>query len=340
MTMRTIHYFLKPLRVLGATVVIGWSSSVALAQQPNYQLLGDGLVAFQVRPNFYVLTGAGANIALQVGTDGAVVVDAGDAEHADRVVAAIKKLTDAPIRFLINTGDDPDHVGGNAKVAGSGKTIFAGEDPFGVGKAMGVSRGAVIAAAEPVLLRMSASGTYPSGSVPTDPFAQRRWYIYLNGEGIEAMRQENAHTDGDSIVFFRRSDVVMAGDIIDMRRFPVIDLDRGGSIRGEIAALNRLVDLAIPSVPIVSRDAGTVVVPGHGRLLDLTDVVEYRDMVTIVRDRIQALMKQGKSLKEIKAAKPTQGFTSRYGSDTGPWTTDMFVEAVFKSLAADAPRRR
>ena len=126
MTMRTIHYFLKPLRVLGATVVIGWSSSVALAQQPNYQLLGDGLVAFQVRPNFYVLTGAGANIALQVGTDGAVVVDAGNAESTDRVLAAIKKLTDAPIRFVFNTSDDPDHVGGNDKLARAGLSILPG----------------------------------------------------------------------------------------------------------------------------------------------------------------------------------------------------------------------
>lgn len=334
MTIRAIPYFLALLWIVGSSI------GVTQAQQPSYQVLGDGMVAFQVRPNFYVLTGAGANIAVQVGADGAVVVDAGDAEHADRVVAAIKQLTDAPIRFVINTSGDPDHVGGNAKVGAAGKTILVADDPFGVGKAMGVSKGAMIIAAEAVLLRMVSLGTYPEGTLPMEPFAQPRWSIYFNGEGIEVLRQLNAHTDGDSVVFFRASDVVVTGDIIDTRRFPVIDVTHGGSIQGEIAALNRLVELAIPPVPMVSREGGTVLVPGHGRLLDQIDVVEYRDMVVIVRDRIQALMKQGKSLKQIKAARPTQGYTARYGSDTGAWTTDMFVEAVFQSLASDAPKRR
>jgi cyclase len=156
--------------------------------------------------------------------------------------------------------------------------------------------------------------------------------MFLNGEGIEVLHLPDAHTDGDSIVFFRRSDIVVAGNILDMSRFPAIDLARGGSVQGEIDALSRIVDLAIPSVPIVTREGGTLVIPGNGRVCDQFDVVEYRDMVVIIRDRIRALIKEGKTLEQVKAAAPTSGFTRRYGSNRGPWTTDMFVEAVYKSL--------
>jgi len=138
-------------------------------------------------------------------------------------------------------------------------------------------------------------------------------------------------------VFFRRSDVVVAGDIVDTNRFPVIDVARGGSIEGEIAALNRVVDLAIPSVPIVSREAGTLIIPGHGRICHQLDVVEYRDMVTIIRDRVRDLMAAGKTLDQIKAAAPAKGYTRRYGADTGPWTTAHFIEAIYKTLKAGKP---
>ena len=156
--------------------------------------------------------------------------------------------------------------------------------------------------------------------------------MYLNGEGIEVFHQPAAHTDGDAIVFFRRSDVVVAGDVFDTTRFPVIDIAKGGSIQGEIAALQKLVDTAIPSVPIVSREEGTLIIPGHGRICDQLDVVEYRDMVTIIRDRIRDLMKQGLTLEQIKAASPARGYMRRYGSDTGSWTTNDFVEAVYRSM--------
>jgi glyoxylase-like metal-dependent hydrolase (beta-lactamase superfamily II) len=162
--------------------------------------------------------------------------------------------------------------------------------------------------------------------------------MFLNDEGIEVLHQPAAHSDGDSVVFFRRSDVIVAGDIVDTTRFPVIDVARGGSIQGEIDALNRLVDLAIPSIPLVSREAGTYVVPGHGRICDQLDIVEYRDMVTIIRDRIQDLIKEGKSLEQVKAEAPTQGYTRRYGRESGPWTTDMFVDAIYTSLIRDQRR--
>jgi glyoxylase-like metal-dependent hydrolase (beta-lactamase superfamily II) len=159
--------------------------------------------------------------------------------------------------------------------------------------------------------------------------------VYLNGEAIEVLHQPAAHTDSDAFVFFRRSDVVAAGDVLDTRQFPVVDVERGGSIDGTIAALNRLSEIAVASVPIVSREAGTVVIPGHGRLYDQYDVIEYRDMVTIIRDRVRDLVAAGRSLDEVKAAGPAKGYAGRHGNAGGAWTTDRFVEAVYRSLAKD-----
>jgi glyoxylase-like metal-dependent hydrolase (beta-lactamase superfamily II) len=275
-----------------------------------------------------MIAGAGANIGVQVGTDGVVVVDSGSAARADAVVAAIKKVTAQPIRYIINTGPDTDHVGGNAVIARAGQTLFTQGGGVGIGADF-LGGGASILSAEKVLARMSSA---PAAAWPTETFNQARKYMYLNGEGIEIFHQPGAHSDGDSIVFFRRSDVVVAGDVLDTTRFPFIDVAKGGSIQGEIAALQKLVDTAIPSVPIVSREEGTLIIPGHGRVCDQLDVVEYRDMVTIIRDRIRDLMKQGMSLEQIQAAAPARGYVRRYGSDTGPWTTRNFVEAIYRTM--------
>jgi cyclase len=292
----------------------------------------------RIRDNVYMIAGAGANVTVQFGGDGAVVVDAGALASADAVVAAIRKLTPQPIRYVIDTSADPDHVGGNEKVSRAGRTLFQTNNPLGEGMTNGGA--AAILAAEKVLTRMSAptgkASPYPTAAWPTETYDQKRKYMYLSGEGIEVLHQPAAHTDGDSVVFFRRSDVVAAGDVLDMTRFPVIDVARGGSVQGEIDALNRLIDLAIPSVPLVSQEGGTYVVPGHGRLCDQLDVVEYRDMVTIVRDRVQDLIKKGRTLEQITAAAPTTGYNARYGSTSGPWTTNMFVEAVYGSLRKTA----
>jgi len=289
----------------------------------------------QLRPNFFMIAGSGGNIGVQVGEDGVVVVDAGSGARAGDVLAAIQRLTPRPIRYIIDTNADPDHVGGNETLSKAGQTLFTNAGSISLpGNFLGGV--ASILAAEKVLSRMSAptgqASPFPAGAWPTETFDHARKYMYLNGEGIEVLHQPAAHTDGDVFVFFRRSDVVVAGDILDTTRFPVIDVARGGSIQGEIAALNRLVDLAIPSVPIVSREAGTIVIPGHGRLCDQLDVVEYRDMVTIIRDRVRDLMEDGMTLDQIKAASPARGYTRRYGSDSGPWTTNDFVEAVYRSL--------
>jgi cyclase len=289
----------------------------------------NSLEILAVRPSFFVIAGAGANIGVQVGEDGVVAVDAGPAADAPAVLAAIKRISPKPIRYIINTGPDADHVGGNEALSRAGEKFFSRSI---LGGGPNVDSVAPILSAEGVLRHRAKS---PSGGWPTEVFHYSRKYMYLNGEAIEVLRQAAAHTDSDVFVFFRRSDVVVAGDVLDTRQFPVIDVERGGSIQGEIAALNRLVELAVPSVPVVTREAGTIVVPGHGRLCDQYDVVEYRDMVTIIRDRVRDLIKAGRSLAEVKAAQPAKGYMGRYGNAGGAWTTDRFIEAVYRSLAKE-----
>jgi cyclase len=325
-----------------AVALTGLTGVIRAQQRPQVtEEEAGGLEVLQLRPNFYMIAGAGGNIGVQAGPDGVVVVDAGSAAKADAVLAAIRKRADRPIRYIIDTSADPDHVGGNEPLSKAGETLFNLNSA--IATAMTNGGAATILSAEKVLVRMSARAgqtpAFPAAAWPTETFHQSRRYMYINGEGIEVLHQPAAHTDGDSVVFFRRSDVVVAGDVIDTTRFPVIDVARGGGIQGEIAALNRIVDLAIPSIPFDWRDEGTLVIPGHGRLLDQLDVVEYRDMVVIISDRIRAMVKQGKTLEQVKAASPTQGYTRRYGADSGPWTTSMFVEAIYTSLTAPASRQ-
>ena len=292
------------------------------------------LEVIEVRPSFFVIAGAGANVGVQVGEDGVVVVDTGSATGAPAVLAAIKRISPKPIRYVIDTGPDADHVGGNETIATAGEKLFGGGLPGGgqPNAANPADSIVPILSAEGVLRHMAK---LPAGGWPTEVFHYSRKYMYLNGEAIEVLHQLSAHTDSDVFAFFRRSDVVMAGDVLDTRQFPVIDVERGGSIQGEIAALNRLSELAIASTPVVTREAGTIVVPGHGRLCDQYDVVEYRDMVTIIRDHVRDLIKAGKSLAEVQAAQPAKGYMGRYGNAGGAWTTDRFVEAVYRSLARE-----
>ena len=326
---------LRATGLIPGTIAIAAAALVTVSGLAGQQAPGTNLEVLQLRPNFYMIAGAGGNVAFQVGADGVVVVDSGSASSADGVVAAIKKVTTQPIRYVVNTSADPDHVGGNAIVAKAGQTLFTGSGGAGLATNF-LGGGASILSVEQVLTRMSGPSGKPSpfpiDAWPTETFNQPRKYMYLNGEGIEVFHQPAAHTDGDAMVFFRRSDVVVAGDVFDTRRFPVIDIAKGGGINGEIAALQKLVDTAIPSVPIVSREEGTLIVPGHGRICDQLDVVDYRDMVTIIRDRVRDLMKQGLTLEQIKAASPARGYMRRYGSDSGSWTTNDFVEAIYRSM--------
>jgi glyoxylase-like metal-dependent hydrolase (beta-lactamase superfamily II) len=295
----------------------------------------DGIDVVKLRPNFYMIAGGGSNIAVQIGQDGVVLVDAGSAAASDRVSAALKKITNLPIRYIINTGADADHVGGNGNLAKTGMTVFTNAiGNAGLAGAMTNNGAAAILAHESVLRRMSAPTgkpeLFPADALPTEAFAPKRWYLRMNDEPIEVLHQPEARDNTDTFVFFRKSDVVAAGDVLDTTSFPVIDVEKGGSIQGEIDALNKLIEIAIPPGPFIYEGVGTYVVPGHGRACLQLDVVDYRDMVVVVRDVIQDMIKQGMNLNQIKEAHPARAYETEYG--TKPGATNAFVESVYKSL--------
>jgi glyoxylase-like metal-dependent hydrolase (beta-lactamase superfamily II) len=293
-----------------------------------------GLDVVKVRKNFYMLAGAGGNIGVQIGSDGIVLVNAGTVRATDQVLAELKKLTDLPIRYIINVDAGSDFVGGNEKLSKSGYTIFTNAiGNAGFAGAMTSGGAASILAHDSVLQRMTKDG-YSGAAAPTEAFFTPRKALRMNDEGIEIFHQPSAHSDSDSFVLFRGSDVVVTGDTFDMTRFPMIDLAHGGSIEGEIDALNKLIDLTIAPTPYIYKDVGTYVIPGHGRLSEQMEVVDYRDMVVTIRDVVADLIKQGKTLDQIKAAHPALPWETRFGAKTGPWTTDMFIEAIYKSLKA------
>jgi len=291
-----------------------------------------GLDIVKVRKNFYMLAGAGGNIGVQIGSDGIVLVNTGAAGTSDKVLAALKTLTELPIRYIINIDAGPEFVAGNEKLAKAGYTIFT--NALGGGAtALPNGGGASILSHDSVLREMSkAKPAYPSGALPNEAFFTPRKAIRMNDEGLEIFYQPAAHSSADSFVLFRGSDVVVAGDVIDMTRFPVIDVANGGTIQGEIAALNRLIDLTIAPTPFIYKDVGTYVIPGHGRLCEQMEIVDYRDMVVLVRDVVADLAKQGKTLDQIKAAKPALPYETRYGTAAG--ATSAFVESIYKTLQA------
>ncbi len=291
---------------------------------------GGDLDVLPVQGNVYMIAGAGGNITVQVGDTGVLVVDTGLAPMSDKVIAAIRKLSNKPLQYIINTHFHPDHTGGNEAVRKAGVTITGANV---TGNLTDARSGAQIIAHENVLNRMSAptgqQSPTPPDAWPTDTYTSGQKEVFFNGEPVQVIFQPSAHTDGDSIVFFRHSDVVSAGDIFVTTSFPFIDVEHGGSIQGEIDALNRLLDLAIPKH---EEEGGTYIVPGHGRICDEADLLEYRDMVTIVRDRVQASIKKGMTLDQIRAAHLTKDYDARYDTKNQFGGADQFIEAVYKSL--------
>jgi len=318
-----------------AAILITLFISLAAAQSTSPTR---DLDVVQVRPNVWMIAGAGGNITVHTGEQGIVLVDSGTAALAPKVLAVLKTLSTGKVRYMINTGADADHVGGNGAIARAGLSLYpqTGFGGGGLTDAVTNSGGAAILAHDNVNLRMSGlhgkQALFTVSDRPTETFTGNIKSLYLNDDGIQAIHLPNGHSDADLVVFFRRADVIATGDIFDEAHFPVIDIENGGRIQGEIAALNRLLELAIPPVPLVWLEGRTMIIPGHGRLADHADLTEYRDMLTIIRDRVQNMIDSGLTLEQIKKADPTQGYRARWGSDTGPWTTDKFVEAVYKSL--------
>jgi glyoxylase-like metal-dependent hydrolase (beta-lactamase superfamily II) len=300
------------------------------ASQAQTEAPQPGIHVQHVRGNVYMLSGAGGNITIDVGNEGVLLVDTGLPSMTDQVVAEIAKLSDKPVRYIIDTHLHADHTGGNEKIAKLGQTIAGGDVTNLTDDAR---EGAKVIAHQNVLDRMSAPDgdkpAAPFGMLPTDTYLGARKDIFFNDEGIRIEHPKAAHTDGDSIVFFRRSDVISTGDIYTTTGYPFLDLAHGGSIQGELDALNQILDLVIPAK---NEEAGTYIIPGHGRLCDAADVGYYRDMLTIIRDRILDMRKKGMTLDQVQAANPTRDYDPRWGATTGFWTTKMFVAAVYESL--------
>jgi cyclase len=345
-------------------------SAVSAEKDIAEQSPRDGQVhVLPVQGNIYMLVADGTNIAVSMGADGVMLVNSGSASMVDKVLTAVNQLANTavappapntcfgancpgawgwaspymnavigspappkPVRYIINTSAAPDHVGGNEKIATAG--FFPRGGAFG-GAVESVGRHASIVAHENVLNRMTApagkAAPAPVAAQPTDTYFDEFHKLseYFNGEAVIVYHAPKANTDGDSLVFFRHSEVISAGNLMSTVSYPIIDLDKGGSIQGVIDGLNRILDLAVAEY---RGQGGTWIVPGHGRLSDTADVASYRNMLTIIRDRVKDLSGKGMTLAQVKAARPTMDFDGRYGSTTGSWSTDMFVEAAYKSL--------
>ena len=291
---------------------------------------GEGEVRVtKVRSNIYMLTGAGSNITVMPFEQGAVVVDTGTAAMADKVLATIGQLSSKPIADIINTSATTDHVGGNEKLHNAGRRI-----PFEIV----TGEGPMVIAHENVMSRMSAP-TGKQATAPEKAWPNETYHVdykklaahYRGGEQIELMHMPAAHSDGDSIVWFRHADVIATGDVFMENTYPIIEVANGGTINGTIDALNKILDIAFADF---RSEGGTMIIPGHGRLCDMSDVGYYRDMLTIILYRVQDMVKRGMTFEQVKAAKPTRDYDPRYGATSGALTTDMFLEAVYKTVGS------
>ncbi|MDR2214223.1 MAG: hypothetical protein LBE59_00085 [Nevskiaceae bacterium] len=335
------------------------------AQSPK-----DGQVhVLPVQGNIFMLVADGVNITASVGPDGTAIVNTGAANMSDKVLAALDQIASSAVnpagpnncagpfcpqawgwsspyinavissppplrgvRYVFNTSAAPEHVGGNEKLAAAGNVTRGGGTGFG-GAIEGLGSRASVVSHVNVLDRLSnAEPALSEEALPSDTFTGDLYKLseYVNGEAVILYDAPNAITDGDSIVFFRHSEVIAAGDLFSTISYPVIRVDEGGTIDGVIAGLNRILDLAVAEY---RSQGGTWVVPGRGRLSDTADVAAYRNMLSVIRDRIQDMVKKGRTLEQVKAARPTLDYDGRYATAAaGDWTADRFIEAVYRNL--------
>ncbi len=317
----------------------GDTAAMALAQEdwPSAQKMIGPVAVLPVAPRIYMLTVNGLNIGLQTGPEGSVVVNAGPAGDAAAVLAAVQQLSSEPIRYVVDTSGDSELVGGNATLVSAGRSLMQNPLSRPGGEAVNayIGRYALIIAREGLLARMTSDqqANYPAWALPTETFTRPQYDFFLNDEPISVIWQPAAHSGDDTVVRFQRSDVVVSGEIFDATAFPVIDVAHGGSVQGELDALNQLLNkLTFSPSPIITNTGGTLVIPVRGPVSDQQDVMWYRDMVGAMRDRVAQMIQRGMSLKQILATDPAQGFKSRYGTSRSGWTADMFVSAIYESL--------
>ncbi len=306
---------------------------------------GTEVQVLQVRPDIYMLTVAGINIAVQTGPDGTIVVGSGPKQSGAAVLEKIKQITRTPIRYVINTSANMDLIGGNGPLVASGRSIIPQPDlPFNNNQGgftdarVGVY--AAVVAHENTLTHQIEQGGFDPWELPSETFGRPNYQFYMNGQAITVIHQPSAHSDGDCVVRFEGSDVVVTGAVFDMTRFPVIDTARGGTAVGELNAVNDLLNNHVfTSTPIVRNDIGTLVIPVRGPLSNQADVLTYRDMIATVQKRMRHLIGEGKDLKQILAAEPTQGYDTRFGA-AGEHASREFVEALYRTMASNKKSAR
>jgi len=296
------------------------------------KMVGD-IKILNVRNNIYTLYGGGANVVALIFPEGITLVDSGTDVGADKILAALATLTNQKVTYVINTSAKPDHVGGNLKMFKAGHQITGGNV---VGTDPDAAQNAEIISHENTLNRMVAL-KYPGNATPATTYFTPilKLSTLYHGDAIELLHEPNAVTDGDTVVWFRGNDILATGDIYTASNYPELDVDHGGSINGELAAVNHILETAFPEF---RSENGTLIVPGHGRRSDFADVAYYRDMLTIIRDRVQDAMGKKMTLDQIKAKKLTRDYDGYFAADAGRYSPDQFVEAVYKSLQATAAK--
>jgi cyclase len=281
----------------------------ALAQQQDFSKVE--IRTQQLAPTVYMLTGAGGNLGLSAGADAVFLVDDQFAPLTPRIEAAIAKITPKPVRFVLNTHWHFDHTGGNENLGKVGALIVAHEN---VRKRMSVEN----------FIEFLGMKTQPDPkeALPVVTFT-RDVTFHINGDEVHVMHVPNAHTDGDAIVHFTKSDVIHMGDVFFNKLYPFIDTSSGGRVEGVVAAVERALELAGPS---------TKIIPGHGPLASRADLQAYRDMLAAISGRIREQVRAGRSLEQVIEAKPTAEFDAAWGK--GFLTPARFTEMLYKNLQA------
>lgn len=262
-----------------------------------------------VRAGIYMLTGKGGNIGLSSGVDGVFMIDDQFAPLTEKIKLAIEKISQQPVRFLLNTHWHPDHTGGNENFGSTGAVIIAQDN---VRKRLSVDN---------FIKLFSMKAPAATGSaLPVITFKDAVTF-HLNGDEISIFHVENAHTDGDSIVHFRLANVFHMGDTYFSGMYPFIDYDTGGSLEGCVAAIDKVLVLA---------NAETRIIPGHGSLSDKKELTEYRNMLATIGQRIQKMVDSGKSLEEVQKSQPAQEFNATFGG--GFINSGTFVEMLYEGM--------
>tara|TARA_R100000900_G_scaffold536_1_gene1015 strand:- start:300841 stop:301782 length:942 start_codon:yes stop_codon:yes gene_type:complete len=312
--LKNLIHFIKAKKIkiclFASLMSVGLGSYELQAQDVELELL-------HVQGQVYMVAGGGGNTTIMAGDEGVVVVDTKLEQASDELIALLDEHFDVPIRWIINTHVHGDHIGGNARVSQAGEFLTGG--PAAIYSHIGV-----------MVSLVTAEISVEPDALPGNTYSLPSMEFYANGEAVQLIHQPAAHTDGDSIVFFRGSNVLVAGDIFTLNNYPIIDVNNGGTVSGYLDALNNMLAIAIPNR---IQQGGTYIIPGHGRITDEYELVNYRDMLTIIYERIEDAIDRGLSLDEVKAARLTRDYDPVYGSDTGFWTTEQFIEVIYNELS-------